>query len=356
MNSDDHSLIEQTIAAIAPLDGEAMQAAAARQARLTKPPGSLGSLEAISIQLAGITGRLRPALARRHVIICAGDHGVAEEGVSAYPAEVTRQMVRNFLSGGAAINVIARQNGVAVTVVDVGVAAELPAQPPLIAAKIAPGTQNMSRGPAMTEAQAIQAVATGIRVVNQIRAEQGLDLLLLGEMGIGNTTPAAAIASVLLGCPAAEVVGRGTGLDEAGLARKIEVVERALQHNQPDPANALDLLAKVGGFEIGTLVGLCLAAAALRLPILLDGYITTSAALLAASLAPATGAFFIAAHRSQERGHQAMLAHLGLRPLLDLELRLGEGTGAALAVPLLEAAVATLNEMATFEEAGVSER
>lgn len=348
--------IQATIAALAPLDAGAMAAARTRQAQLTKPAGALGRLEALSIQLAGITGRLDPALHRRRIIVCAADHGVTVEGVSAFPAEVTPQMVLNFLRGGAAINVLARQMGAAVTVVDLGVAAELPPHPDLVSAKIAPGSANIAHGPAMSRAEATRAIATGIEVVTRLAEGDGLDLVVLGEMGIGNTTPAAAIAATLTGRAPAEVTGRGTGISDSALAHKIAVVERALATNRPDPTDALDVLAKVGGFEIGGLAGVCLGAAARRLPVLVDGFIATSAAMLAVLLAPAVHPFLIAAHRSQERGHRAMLEHLALPPLLDLDLRLGEGTGGALAIPIVEAAVRTLTEMATFESASVSNR
>lgn len=348
------SVISQTISAIPPLDAPAMDAARARQERLTKPAGALGRLEALSIHLAGITGHLDPIFLYKRILLCAGDHGVTVEGVSAYPPEVTAQMVLNFLEGGAAINVLARQIGASVTVLDLGITAPLPAHPALVRAKIAPGTQNLARGPAMTPLQAQQAITVGIELVNQLADEGQLDLVILGEMGIGNTTPAAAITAALTQRPATEVTGRGTGLGNAALAHKVSIIEQALALHQPDPADPLDVLAKVGGFEIAGLVGICLAAAARRRPILMDGFIATSAALLAARLAPTVQPYLIAAHRSQERGHTILLEALSLTPLLDLDLRLGEGTGAALAVPLLEAAVALLNQMATFDEAGVT--
>lgn len=349
-------LIQHTVDTIPPLDPGAMEAASARQAQLTKPAGALGRLESLSIQLAGITGRLDPHFAHKRVIVCAGDHGVTAEDVSAYPAEVTPQMVLNFLNGGAAINVLARRAGAAVTVVDLGVAAELPSHPDLVAAKVAFGTQNMAQGPAMSREQAVQVIATGINLVNDLVAQGRLDLVVLGEMGIGNTTPAAAITAAITGKPPAEVTGRGTGVDDAQLARKITVIERALALNRPDPTDGLDVLTKVGGFEIGGLAGVCLGGAARRIPVLVDGFIATSAALVAVTLAPAVKPYLIAAHRSQERGHRIALHHLGVAPLLDLDLRLGEGTGGALAISLVEAAVAILNEMATFDSAGVSRK
>ncbi len=350
-------LIEATIAAIPALDAAALAAATARQGRLTKPPGSLGRLETLAIQIAGITGQPRPRLARPAVIVLAADHGVARRGVSAYPQSVTAQMVANFLAGGAAINVLARQIGARIVVVDMGVAAELAPHPELLSRQIAPGTQDFAERPAMTRAEAERAVATGIAVVAATidAGDAGADLIGTGEMGIGNTTAASAIVAALTGQPVAAVTGRGTGVDDAGLRRKVAVIEGALALHRPDPADALDVLAKVGGFEIGGLVGVLLGAAARRVPVVLDGFIAGAAALLACRLAPALAPHLIAAHRSVEVGHGAALAHLRLTPLLDLDLRLGEGSGAALGMGLCRAACALLDEMATFGEAGVDE-
>lgn len=348
--------IQKIIASIQPLDEAAMGAARRRQLQLTKPTGALGRLESLSIQLAGITGSLNPPLEHKRIIVCAGDHGVTAEGVSAYPSEVTAQMVLNFLSGGAAINVLARHNDAKVTVVDMGVASDLPPHANLVQAKIAYGTQNMAQTPAMSHQQAVLAIMAGVRIVNLLQQEEGLDLVVLGEMGIGNTTAAAAISAAITGHSVRQMTGRGTGINDAQLAHKISIIEQALAVNQPQSDDALDVLAKVGGFEIGGLVGVSLAAAAQRIPILVDGFIATSAALVAATLAPALKPYLIAAHRSQEQGHRLMLALMGLTPLLDLDLRLGEGSGGALAIPLVEAAVRTLNEMATFESAGVSNK
>ncbi len=341
--------------AIPTIDRNAEGQARARQDSLTKPPGSLGRLEALSIQLAGITGSIRPPVARKAVIVMAGDHGVTQEGVSAYPAEVTPQMVLNFAHGGAAINVLARQAGARVVVVDVGVAAEIPEQAGVLRRKVAPGTANMALGPAMTRAQAEAAVQVGLDVA-AAEIERGLDLIATGDMGIGNTTPSAAIAAAMTGKPVATVTGRGTGVDDAGLARKIAIIERALAVNRPDPTDALDVLSKVGGFEIGGLAGVMIGAAARRVPVVVDGFISGAAALIAVGLCPAVQPYLIAAHQSVEIGHRIMLDRLGLLPLLDLDLRLGEGTGAALAFHLVEAAVRILNEMATFAEAGVSDK
>ena len=285
----------------------------------------------------------------------AADHGVAAEGVSAYPAEVTPQMVLNFVRGGAAINVLARQASTRVIVVDIGVASNLEPQRGLRLRKIARGTQNIVRGPAMTLSQAETAIAEGIDVV-QAEIANGLDLVATGDMGIGNTTASAAIVAALTGQPVAQVTGRGTGVDDAGLARKIAVVERALAVNKPNPKDALDVLIKVGGFEIGGLAGVIIGAAAKRVPVVIDGFISGAAALIAVGLCPDVRPYLIAAHKSVEVGHRAALDHLDLKPLLDLNLRLGEGTGAVLAFHLVEAAARILDEMATFAEAGVSDK
>jgi nicotinate-nucleotide--dimethylbenzimidazole phosphoribosyltransferase len=340
---------------IPPLDAQAMAAARARQDRLTKPRGALGRLEALSIQLAGITGQVTPHLAHKVVLVMAGDHGVTAEGVSAYPQSVTGQMVLNFLAGGAAINVLARQTGARVVVADLGVAAALPTRPDLVDAKIAPGTANLAHGPAMTHDQARQALQAGADLARRELAA-GLDILGTGEMGIGNTTPAAAVAAVLTGQDPARLVGRGTGLDDAGLTHKIEIVRRGLAANRPDLADGLDILAKVGGFEMGGLAGAMLAVAAQRRPVMVDGVIATAAAMIAATINPDLRPYLIAAHRSAELGHDAMLAWLGLEPLLDLGMRLGEGTGAVLGMQLADAACRILAEMATFGEAGVDDR
>ena len=343
------------IANIQPLDEAAMQAARARQDDLTKPRGSLGQLENLSIQIAGIIGLELPSIKHKVVTTMAGDHGVVAEGVSAYPSEVTPQMVLNFLYGGAAINVLSRHIGARVTVVDMGVATEMEPHPDLVNKKVALGTGNIARGPAMSRAQAIQSIEAGAQVV-QAELEKELDILATGDMGIGNTTPSAAIAAVITGRSPAEIVGRGTGVDDAGLGRKIAAVERALKVNQPDPKDGLDILAKIGGFEIGGLAGAILAAAAHRKPVVIDGFISTAAAMIAVNLAPQARDYLISAHRSQELGHQIMLEWLGLEPLLDLQMRLGEGTGAVLAISLVEAACKILSEMATFSEAGVTDK
>jgi nicotinate-nucleotide--dimethylbenzimidazole phosphoribosyltransferase len=356
-----NNLIEETIAKIQPLDASAMQAARARQDQLTKPQGALGRLETLSIQLAGITARARPRFQFPAIITMAGDHGIARQGVSAYPAEVTPQMVLNFLHGGAAINVLARHVGARVVVVDMGVASEIPAHPDLINAKIANGTRDFSREPAMTRAEAERAIQAGIEIATReiapsTHAQGGADILGTGDMGIGNTTPSAAIVATITRRAVKAVTGRGTGVDDAGLARKIATIERALDLHKPDPSDALDILCKVGGFEIAGLAGVMIGAASRRVPIVIDGFISGAAALIAHTLAPAAQPYLIAAHRSVEIGHRAMLEHLRVEPLLDLDLRLGEGTGAALGISLCIAAAKILDEMATFADAGVSEK
>jgi nicotinate-nucleotide--dimethylbenzimidazole phosphoribosyltransferase len=339
---------------IPPLDRGATEQAIARQQQLTKPTGSLGRLEAIAIQMAGITGEVLPILPLKAVIVMAADHGVTEEGVSAYPAAVTPQMVYNFLRGGAAINALARQAEAEVIVVDIGVAAEL-AHPRLLSRKIRMGTANMVLGPAMTREEALEATDVGIEVL-ELLAKQDIDLLAIGEMGIGNTTAASAITVSLTGEPIELVTGRGTGINDEQLAHKVHIIQRALAQNEPDAQDPIDVLAKVGGLEIAGLVGVIIAAAAQRIPVILDGFIAGTAALVAFSINPTVRDYLFAGHVSVERGHQIILEKMGLFPLLNLELRLGEGTGAVLAMHVIEAALRTHGEMATFGEAGVSNR
>lgn len=338
---------------IPPFDQASAAAAQARQAQLTKPAGSLGQLESLSVQLAGITARERPLFPRKAVILMAGDHGVAREGVSAYPPEVTPQMVLNFLGGGAAVNVLARQAGARVCVVDIGVDYDFDDHLLLVQHKIARGTANLLKGPAMSRAQAEQAIQVGIDVLEEEFAA-GLDLVATGDMGIGNTTPSAALTAVLTGLPVRAVTGRGTGIDDAGLERKIAAIETAIAVNRPDPADPLGVLASLGGLEIAGLVGVILAGAARRIPVVVDGFISGAAALVAAALDPRVKPYLIASHMSIEIGHKAIWDSLGQQPLLNLGLRLGEGSGAVLAFHLIEAAARILNEMATFAEAGVS--
>ena len=348
-------MLEKIIAKIEGLDEAAMAAAKARQDTLTKPAGSLGRLEELSIQLAGISGEEMPKINDKVIITMAGDHGVVEEGVSAYPQEVTPQMVMNFLYDGAAINVLAKHVGARNTIVDMGVAVTMDAHSALVVKKIAFGTANMTKGPAMTSKQAEQAILAGVDVV-EAEIKKGLDIVGTGEMGIGNTTPSAAIAAVLTGIAPAKLAGRGTGVDDEGLKRKIDAIERALEVNKPDPKDGLDILAKVGGFEIAGLVGVILGAAANRKPVMVDGFISTAAAMIAVTIAPAARAYLISAHRSQEYGHSQMVEWLGLKPLVDLDFRLGEGTGAALGITFAEAACKILSEMATFADAGVTDK
>ena len=347
--------LTDTIKMIKPLDKRAMSQAQSRQDMLTKPPGSLGRLEELSVQLAGIQGRAIPQIKDKAIIIMAGDHGVVAEKIGNWPQEVTAQMVANFLRGGAGINVLARQTGTRITVVDMGIASDLKPDPRLLSKKVGPGTRNMSLGPAMTPEQAVRAVETGIEVMTA-EVTRGLDIVGTGDMGIGNTTASSAICAVMTGKPVAGVTGRGTGLDDSQLKHKIAVIERALAVNHPDPAQPLDVLAGVGGFEIGGLVGVMLAAAAHRIPVVIDGFISGAAALIATALSPGLKDFLIAAHVSAESGHPVLLEHMGLKPLLNLEMRLGEGTGAALGIFVVEAACRILAEMATFADAGVSEK
>jgi nicotinate-nucleotide--dimethylbenzimidazole phosphoribosyltransferase len=347
--------LEEIIANIQPLDEAAMRAARARQDTLTKPRGSLGRLEELSIQLAGIKADPFPSVKRKAIIVMAADHGVALEGVSAYPSDVTAQMVLNFLRGGAAINVLARQAEARVTIVDIGVAAEFEPMPRLIRRKIMYGTRNLAQGPAMTREEAEQALQVGVDVFND-EAARGLDIVATGDMGIGNTTPSSAIVAAMTGFSVAQVVGRGTGIDDQGLERKIRVIEQALAVNQPNRKDTMDVLHKVGGLEIAGLAGVMIAAAGQRIPVVVDGFISTAAAMIAVALAPRVRDYLISAHQSVEIGHREMLKYLNLNPLLDLNLRLGEGTGAVLAFHLIEASARILCEMATFDEAGVSDK
>jgi len=340
------------LARIAAPDPRVALQAQARLDRLTKPRGSLGRLEELARRAALITGLETPRVAAPVIFTLAADHGVAAEGVSAYPQAVTAQMVENFCRGGAAVNVLARQVGATVVVADLGVAATLPVHPELVSCKIAPGTANFARGPAMTRDQALAALAAGVALVEAA----ALDCVGTGEMGIGNSTAASALTAALTGADPAAVTGRGTGVDDAGWTRKVDVVAQALAVNRPDPADPLGVLAAVGGFEIAGLVGVILAGAARRVPVVLDGFIATAAALVAVRLQADTREYLIAAHRSAEPGHRLLLEVLGLAPYLDLGMRLGEGTGAALGIALLRAALACYGEMATFKDAGVSER
>jgi nicotinate-nucleotide--dimethylbenzimidazole phosphoribosyltransferase len=346
--------LEIAIARVQPVDQEAARAAQTVLDAKTKPRRSLGRLEDLACQLAAIRRHPDPLAGRKAIVVLAADHGVADEGVSAYPAEVTAQMLLNFARGGAAINVLARQAGAEVVVADLGVRAPPPPTPGLRSRRIGPGTANLTRGPAMTEKQARDALAVGVELAGEL-ADQGIEVLGLGEMGIGNTTAASALCAAFTGLPPEEVIGRGTGLDEAGLARKLEAVRRGLAVNRPDRANPLATLAQLGGFELAGLAGVAIGAAARGVAVVVDGFPASTAALVAARLCPAVRGYLLPSHRSVEPGHGAVLRDLGLRPLLDLDCRLGEGTGAALAMSLIDAALAIQKEMATFESAGVSD-
>ncbi len=341
-----------------PLNQTAAQAMQARLDFKTKPQGSLGRLEELAVSLAGMGANLEGGLKRRAVLVAAADHGIARQGVSAFPPEVTPQMVLNFLRGGAAISVLARQGGAKVLVLDAGVndaSAPLGEHPGLMRRPAAAGTADFSQGPAMTRAQAEAMVAAGREAVATL-AEEGLDLLAIGEMGIGNTTAASAICAAMLDLPVAQVTGRGTGLDSAGWDKKVAILEKALALHQPKAADAWDVLCKVGGFEIAALAGALLEASERRIPVILDGFITGSAALIANALDTQAKAYWLASHQSVEIGHRHLLERLGLRAYLNMDLRLGEGSGAALMLPFVDAACAIVREMATFESAGVSDK
>lgn len=350
------SLLEHARRAIAPVDLAVGRKTQALLDGKTKPRRSLGLLEDLACRIAAAAGEPVPSLPRKTVVVMAGDHGVADEGVSAYPPEVTAQMVLNFAAGGAAINVLARHVGAEVLVVDMGTRTGVPAAgaPGVLDRRIGPGTASFVRGPAMSGADAVRAVEVGITIASEL-ADGGVTLVGLGDMGIGNTTAASALAAALTGAAVEEVTGRGTGIDDAGWARKVEVIKRALAANKPAADDPLGVLAKLGGFEIAGLCGVTLGAAARRIPVVVDGFIASAAALVAARLAPAATGYLVAAHRSVEAGHRAVLSAMGVRPLLDLEMRLGEGTGAALAMGLVDVALRILHEMATFADAGVSD-
>ncbi|MEW1584090.1 nicotinate-nucleotide--dimethylbenzimidazole phosphoribosyltransferase [Micromonospora vinacea] len=366
-------MLETTIAAIRPADEAAMAAARELHGRLTKPAGSLGALEELSVRLAGLAGACPPPLPEpAAVAIFAGDHGVHAQGVSPWPQEVTAQMIGNFLAGGAVVNAFARQAGASVTVVDVGVATPLPtdpvaepavvgaavldpAVPRLVVASVRRGTRDLTVTAALTRDEALAAVQTGIRIADEL-IDAGAGILLTGDMGIGNTTPAAVLIAAFTGVDALDATGRGTGVDDPTYAHKVAVVRAALARHTPDPADPLGVLAAVGGLEHAALAGLILGAAARRTPVLLDGVIAVSAALAAAAFAPDAVSAMVAGHRSAEPGATAALRHLGLDPLIDLGLRLGEGTGALLALPVVSGAVRVLHEVATFDSAGVAEK
>ena len=351
------SLLEQTCQDIFPQDSDYRDQARLRLEQLTMPHWALGDIMDLAVDLAGMSRSMKPKVSRKVIVTMAGDHGVVAEGVSKFPAEVTPQMVYNIVSGGAGINALARQAGADVKVVDIGVNAdfsELGDSPHFISRKIGPGTNNIASGPAMSIANARKAVETGIEIALELATSY--DVFGTGEMGIGNTTPSSAIASVVTGKPVRELTGRGTGLDDEQLVRKIGIIERILEVNKPDPKNGLDILAKIGGYEIGGIAGLILGAAARRKPIVVDGFISTAGALIAHKIEPFVRDYIICSHRSVEPGHKYMQETLGCtRPLLDLNFRLGEGTGAALAMNIVEGAQRVLTDVATFEEAAVAQ-
>ncbi|GAB4177336.1 MAG: nicotinate-nucleotide--dimethylbenzimidazole phosphoribosyltransferase [Geothermobacteraceae bacterium] len=336
---------------IRPVDPARLAEVQARINRQAKPKGSLGRLEELARRYVAITGR--EDIRKKVIFTFAGDHGVVAEGVSAFPAEVTPQMVHNFLDGGAAVNALARHAGAEVIVVDMGVNADFPPRDGLVQKKVARGTANLAVGPAMSRQQAVQGLEAGIELAFSSR-DAGIDLLGTGDMGIGNTTPSAAIIAAFSGLPVEQVTHRGTGIDDEALARKIAAIRRGLEVNQPDPDDPIDVLAKVGGFEIAGIAGLVIGAAAAGLPVIVDGFISTAGALVAVELHPKIRDYIFLAHRSVEIGHAAMIARIGLEPLLDLQMRLGEGTGGALVMSLMEAALRTYREILTFDEAGVA--
>jgi len=347
--------IEEYIKRIGEIDQNLMRKAQERLDNLTKPQGSLGRLEEFAGRLVTITENLMPELDKKVIFTFVGDHGVADEGVSAFPKEVTGQMVFNFLRGGAGINVLARHAGAEVVVVDIGVDHHFQNIPGLLDKKVVMGTKNIRKGPAMTRKEALRCIDIGIDLGREY-AKKGYKLFGTGDMGIGNTTPSSAIATVLTGRPVSEVTGRGTGIDDEALKNKIMVINDAISLNKPNPSDPLDVLAKVGGAEIGGIAGLVIGAAAKRIPVVIDGFISTAGALIAYCLEPKTRDYMFAAHKSQEIGHKAMLDKMGLRPILDLDLRLGEGTGAALAILIIEGGLKIYRDMATFEKAGVSNK
>jgi nicotinate-nucleotide--dimethylbenzimidazole phosphoribosyltransferase len=345
--------LERVLKQIEPLDREVIDKTKARLDDLTKPPESLGVLEDIAMQIAGITRQVIPELPRKAAILMAGDHGIVEEGVAPFPQEVTPQMVLNFVNGGAAMSVLTRHESAKLYVVDVGVASDLPDVPNIIKRKVAYGTKNMAKGPAMTLEEAVAAIEVGIDIAEDV-IKEGAGVIAIGEMGIGNTSPSTAIIATYSKLPVTQVVGRGTGNDDQRMKVKIAAIEKALEVNQPDPQKPLEVLAKVGGLEIAGLTGVILACAAHRTPVIIDGFISTAAAVIAGELAPLAKDYMLGSHLSEEPGHKVMLDFLGIEPMLMMRMRLGEGTGAALAMNVIDASLKILREMATFSEAGVS--
>ena len=347
-------LLQATIAAIHPPDAAIHQAALQRLADQARPQGSLGVLESLSARLAAIAGTLDVRLKKKIIVTCAGDHGIVEEGVSLFPQEVTPQMVYNFVKGGASVSVLAAHAGAEVRVADLGVNCDFEPNLPIFHKKIGKGTANFAKQPAMTREEAVRSIEAGIEIVNQLVERESVDMLGTGDMGIGNTSASTAIIAAFSGIAVRELTGRGTGIDDAMLAHKIAVIEKALALHRPDPGDPLDILAKVGGFEIGGLAGLVLGAAAHGIPVVCDGLISTAGALIGCELAPMAKAYLFASHNSVEAGHKYMLDRLGLAPLLDLQFRLGEGTGAAMAMHLLDAATRVLADIKTFAEVGIN--
>lgn len=345
--------LDEIVLGITDLDAEHMKAAQERQNTLTKPAGSLGILEQISIRLAGMQGTTRPVIGKKTVIVMAGDHGITEEGVSAYPTDVTAQMVYNFAAGGAAVNVLAKQAEADVVVVDVGVNQVIDSKQ-VIAKKVRPGTANMTKGPAMTRDEALAAIFVGVEVAEEVIAK-GASLIATGDMGIGNTSASSAIISILGSIELEDIVGRGTGVDDEGLDRKRLAIRKAIDVNKPDSQDPLDVLHKVGGLEIAGLSGVIMACALRRTPVVIDGFISSAAALVAAKIAPKSVNYMIASHLSAESGHSLALAEVGLTPMLHMNMRLGEGTGAVIAMNIIHSAAKLMQDMATFEEASVSE-
>ncbi len=346
-------IVASTLARIKPVSQELLNQAQSRLDNKTKPPGSLGRVEEFGRRLSAISGNPKPDTTKKVIFTFAGDHGVTEEGVSLYPREVTTQMVFNFLAGGAGVNVLARHAGAEVRVVDAGVDHDFENCAGLMHRKVARGTQNFTKGPAMTRDEMLSALRVGIDLADQCKTE-GIALVGTGEMGIGNTTPSSAIIAAISGKTVAEVTHRGTGINDSALTNKIRVIEKGLAVNSPDANDPLDVLAKVGGLEIAAIAGLVLGCAANSIPVVIDGFISTAGALIASELHPNVRDYIFAAHQSMEIGHRFMLERIGVEPILDLNMRLGEGTGAALAMMLIEAGAKIMNEMATFDEAGVS--
>lgn len=345
-------LLQRTLSMIGDLDDKAIAAAQDRLDTLIKPRGSLGKLEEIAVQLAGIQSKDKPELGQKLLVIMASDHGVAEEGVSAFPPGASRKMILNFLHQGAAVNILANYTQTRLLLVDIGLDGEPIVHPDLCIRRIRSGSGNICCENAMTGLEAIAAIETGIELINH-EVDAGVSIVATGELGIANTTPSTAILACLSQADIEDITGRGTGLDDAALRKKQQIIKQALATNQPDPSSPIDIVSKVGGLEIAALTGVILACAARRVPVVLDGFVSTAAALLACKMNVKSRNYIFAAHLSEEPGHRIMLEALGLKPLLNFGLRIGEGTGAVLVLPLIEAAVKIINEMATFEDVGI---